>query len=245
MTEPVAPVDAASVILVRDRSDGGWECFMERRHVRSDFAADVYVFPGGKVDIEDHSPDVWSIFDTTTGDDTALRAAAIRELFEEAGVLLVVDKWNPLEMTDDLLQLRLRLRAGSITLVEVANAARTSLAASALHPFSRWITPEAFPRRFDTHFYVARCPKGQEASHDAEETTDSLWIDAPTALAEARAGRFPLVFATEKHLERMARFISVQDLIESVMDADLQPVMPRIVQHGDEASFALPGDPDY
>lgn len=241
-------MDASTVILVRDAEP--WECFMVRRHVRSDFAADVFVFPGGKVDPPDADPET---HDYARGgvqlspSDVTLRVAAIRELFEEAGVLLARSLDGSILRLDAgrrgrLAAYRRDLHAGTITLSEIARVEKIILDVDALVPFSRWITPEPFPRRFDTHFFAASVPPGQEARHDTLETTDSVWIAPGAALRRFAEGAFPLVYATEKHLERMSRFASIRELMDSISTDDLEPIMPRVLQDGSEVRFLIPGD---
>lgn len=232
---------------------------MVRRHVRSDFAADVYVFPGGKVDPEDADPALlrWveghpSPENQPEGAEVwrALRLAAVRELFEEAGVLLAVRKDGAVVRLDDAdarryAEFRSRLHAGDLTLLDLARHESLRYALDRLHPFSRWVTPEAFPRRFDTRFFVAFLPHGQEALHDTVETTESVWIAPREALRRFEQGEFPLVFATEKHLERLASFHSIEEMIASTQTADLQPVMPKAVEQNGRQAFLLPGDEGY
>lgn len=259
--QPVTPVDAATVILCRHGRPTGspWQCFMVRRHVGSEFAADVFVFPGGKVDLADGSPEVAPYVrmhsdPTIDGSDPslerALRLAGVRELFEEAGVLLAWrsdERLIRLEGPDGerFARHRRQLQHGEITMLDVARREDLCFAADRLFPFSRWITPETLSRRYDTRFYVAYLPEAQEPLHDAIETTESVWISPKEALERYARGEFPLVFATEKHLERMSRFRSIEEMIASVSPADLEPVMPRIVSKGETTVFLLPGDEGY
>jgi len=256
---PVQPVEAATVILVREPSDPSqrWECFMVRRHVRSDFAADVFVFPGGKVDPADRDPGLLEVLATDQGvenDDAGgparlrLRVAALRELFEEAGVILareMVPGGDTELLTASRELARGNLQSGRLTMVQVAREFGWCLDITQLHHFSRWITPDTLPRRYDTHFFVARLPADQEPLHDAIETTASLWISPVDALQRAERGDFPLVFATEKHLERMVRYSAIDELIAATTPADLEAVMPRIIERDGATAFLLPGDEGY
>lgn len=253
-------IDASTVILVRDGEPAGspWQCFMVRRHVRSEFAGDVFVFPGGKVDNADRDPELaahctghpgpeWS------GDRTfwrALRLAAVRELFEEAGVLLAH------RYDEDILRLageeaarfshdRQAMQSGELTLLDLARREELIYPLDRLHAISRWITPELFPRRFDTRFFVAYMPLHQDPIHDERETTASEWVAPAVALERCHRGTFPLVFATEKHLERLAGFPSIEALITSCDSSDLSPVMPKMVERDGERQFLLPGDDGY
>jgi 8-oxo-dGTP pyrophosphatase MutT (NUDIX family) len=260
MSRPVEPVEAATVILARHGVPTGspWQCFMVRRHIKSEFASDVFVFPGGKVDEADRSADSarFSIGHPGPewgGDEDhwrAIRLAALRELFEEAGVLLAQGRdGRTLHLAGPVngryQQYRRALHTGEISLVEIAEREDLIFALDALHLVSRWITPESFRRRFDTYFFVAYLPAGQQPDHDQRETTESVWITPREALERAAAGEFPLVFATEKHLERMAQFASVEEFIASAATADLRPVMPRMVRNGEDVRFLIPGDEGY
>lgn len=257
---PVAPVDASTVILVRDGDPPGtpWQCYMVRRHVASDFAADVFVFPGGKVDPGDRAPGLAPYCagrpplesDGGLEDWRSLRLAATRELFEEAGVLLAHRRGEQTlaligEDTTHFADHRRRLQAGEESLLELAHDENLLYDLDRLHGISRWVTPETLPRRFDTWFFVARVPDGQHPVHDGGETTDGTWIDPPSALASHRQGDFPLVFATEKHLEHLGTFQSIESLIASAEGARLHPVMPRMVESNGETRFLLPGDQGY
>jgi 8-oxo-dGTP pyrophosphatase MutT (NUDIX family) len=223
---------------------------MVRRPVRSEFAADVFVFPGGKVDPADHDPALETFFDaplpSNAPDRSASRTTAIRELFEEAGVLLTAgDKANVDTGTRSHDALRRQLRAGEIDLKDIANAEDLTLNVSALHPFARWITPETMPRRYDTWFYVARMPIGQAAQHDQVETVEGVWISPFEALRRAELGTFPLVFVTRKLLQRMQEHKSIDGLLDSISAQDLHPVMPKAVNRADGIVFLVPGDAGY
>lgn len=261
MTAPVLPIDASTVILVRNGVPVGepWQTFMVRRHIKSDFAADVFVFPGGKVDQEDLDPQLLALVDghpLEPGDGPelaewrALRMAGIRELFEEAGVLLARDEDGSIldlmgQEADRFDRYRRELQAGAVTMVEIAREAGLRYMGDALHPFSRWITPTPFSRRYDTRFFVALAPARQMPIHDRAETTASVWIDPEEALAQYDEGTFPLVFATEQHLQRMAEFRSIEEMIAATETADLAPVMPMVVERDGEQDFLLPGDEGY
>ncbi len=246
---PVPAVDAATVILVREGLDAEfpWELFLVRRPVRSDFAADVYVFPGGKVDPADRDPELTSLFDASlpenAPDGPAFRTAAVRELFEEAGVLLTAnhDAPGPRGYED----FRRRLQSSDVDLKAIVSTLKTRIGVTALHPFAHWITPETMPRRYDTWFYLAHLPQEQSARHDLVETVHSVWISPRDALRRASLGAFPLVFVTQRLLERMVAYQSIDGLLESVSPGDLQPVMPRVVDRADGTVFLLPGDSGY
>jgi 8-oxo-dGTP pyrophosphatase MutT (NUDIX family) len=155
----------------------------------------VWVFPGGAVDAEEGD-----------GDD-AHRAAAIRELREEAAITL--------EDPDALVK------------------------------FSRWITPAQVKIRFDTHFFLAPLPPGQEPRIDGEECVDLGWFSPQAALHAHRAEEIVLVFPTIKHLEQLSEFSSVDALLAHTRGRDVRPVQPKVLVEGEVARILLPGDPGY
>jgi 8-oxo-dGTP pyrophosphatase MutT (NUDIX family) len=188
------PRQAATVILLRGAEEK-LELLLVRRTPDARFMGGVWVFPGGAVDAGEGD-----------GDD-AHRAAAIRELQEEAGVSLG--------------------------------------APSDLVKFSRWITPAAVQIRFDTHFFLASLPPGQEPRVDGEECVDLGWFTPQSALAAHRDGEIVLVFPTIKHLEQLSDFASVDDLLAYARGRDVRPVQPKVLLEGEVARVLLPGDPGY
>lgn len=111
--------------------------------------------------------------------------------------------------------------------------------------FSRWIAPPSLPIRFDTHFFLARAPDGQEPEVDGVECVDAGWFTAPQMLSEERAGAFPLLFPTRKHLERLCDFDSIDELLEAAGSAEVVAVRPRLRHPGDRGTALLPGEPGY
>ena len=191
--EATVPRQAASVILLRGGADA-LELLLVQRDPNARFMGGVWVFPGGAVD-------------TSEGEgDAAHRIAAIRELQEEAAIVL-----------DD---------------------------PSALVKFSRWITPPEVRIRFDTHFFLAPAPPGQEARIDGDECVDFGWFAPRAALEAAIRGEIALVFPTIKHLEQLAGFASADDLLAHARGRDVQAVVPRVIQEGEIARIVLPGEDD-
>jgi 8-oxo-dGTP pyrophosphatase MutT (NUDIX family) len=190
----VIPRQAASVILLRGGGEA-LEVLLVRRTPEARFMGGVWVFPGGAVD-------------GVEGDgDGAHRAAAVRELREEAAITL----------------------AGPETLVK----------------FSRWITPAQVQIRFDTHFFLAALPDGQEPRIDGQECVELGWFTPEAALEAHRAGAIALVFPTIKHLEQLSEFDSVDALLAHARGREVQPVEPRVVMEGEVARIVLPGEPGY
>jgi 8-oxo-dGTP pyrophosphatase MutT (NUDIX family) len=191
-----APRQAATVIVLRGGTDT-LEILLVRRTPEARFMGGVWVFPGGAVDADDGGHD----------DDDAHRAAAIRELREEAGIALEDRE----------------------TLVE----------------FSRWITPAEVKIRFDTLFFLAPLPAGQEPRVDGEECVDLGWFTPAAALEAHRAGEIVLVFPTIKHLEQLVPFATTDELLTHARDLVVEPVLPKVIVEGDSARVLLPGEPGY
>ncbi|HYB00270.1 MAG TPA: hypothetical protein VED37_08630 [Ktedonobacteraceae bacterium] len=254
----VEPRLASAVMLLRDTTaEQGIEVFMVRRVTQSDFMPDVYVFPGGSVSKDDHAAELvaglCAPVGSSTGDPegrtrlaSGARAAAIRELFEEAGILLAYRDGNILAIPDQDVE-RFRAyrdafneRKGS--LVEMARAEQLTLATDLLHYFAHWITPEGMPKRFDTHFFLATAPAEQQAAHDRLETSEGIWISPVEALARYERKEFPLVFATIYQLRELAAFGSVREALESTENGHVPTRLPVLSQKGGKTRVYLQED---
>jgi 8-oxo-dGTP pyrophosphatase MutT (NUDIX family) len=192
--EETVPRQAATVIVLRGGSEA-LEVLLVKRTPHARFMGGVWVFPGGAVDAREGEGDA------------AHRVAAVRELEEEAGIVL----------------------ADPGTLVK----------------FSRWITPAEVVVRFDTHFFLAPLPDGQDATIDCDEIVDEGWFTPDAALAAHRNGEIELVFPTIKHLEQLAGFDSADALLDFARGREVGPVQPRVVTEGETARLLLPGEPGY
>jgi len=230
---------------------------MVRRAIQSDFMPDVYVFPGGSVSAGDRTaeqsegvctPVAPSAADpegrTSLG--TGTRAAAIRELFEEAGVLLA---YNPGIMLAFNEENRGRFRAYRQAfnqrkglLVDMAHAEQLTLATDHLGYFAHWITPEIMPKRFDTHFFLTTAPTGQQADYDRLETSEGVWVSPAEALTRYNRGEFPLVFATIHQLRDLATFASVKEALESTKMHHVPTIKPIVVLEDGKRRVYLPDD---
>jgi 8-oxo-dGTP pyrophosphatase MutT (NUDIX family) len=226
MNDTAIPRPAATVLLLRD-GPPGIEVFMQVRHQDMAFASGALVFPGGRVDPEDHvlaadadlSP-ATARLDPLAG---ALRVAAIRETFEESGVLLVRPRGEAALVSGE----RLRgLSAGEGGFARMLADAGLVLAADLLVHFAHWITPVYRPRRFDTHFFALAAPVDQLAAHDGTESVESMWIAPREAVAGSAAGRFKLVFATLMNLRRLDRYASVAEALAAAARARVVTVIP-------------------
>jgi 8-oxo-dGTP pyrophosphatase MutT (NUDIX family) len=266
----VAARDAATVMLVRDAATAAGpalEVCMLRRHLNSDFVGGAYVFPGGKVDEADRTGVAEEACvgrsDAAASDmlgidsgGLAFWVAALRECFEEAGVLLaypagaaagdaLMDVSDP-SVRRRLAALRVELNAGRVGFLDACRSEGLALAVDRVHYFSHWITPEPAPKRYDTRFFVTALPPGQIPVHDDHETTATVWVQPTVALERAAAGEFDIIFPTIKNLEAISRFTTSTELLAAAAAVERVPtVLPRVV--ADERGFRilLPGDPGY
>lgn len=265
---------AATVMLLRPGARGGVQVLMMRRSSHSAFAPDAYVFPGGSVEPQDleegmhlrmHGIDDLHLEHAFRADGSpllpcdrdappraqriALHAAALREVFEESGVLLARDHDGGLFLGEQYAQAALRIAA----LRKEVRARRISFAdallelaafgdAGELALFSRWVTPEGEARRFDTYFFASRAPHGQEGHADDVETHDSLWIAPQEALASNARGDFHLVFPTVKHLERIASF---EDIDAFMVFANEKPIITIAPDRTPAQGFTLPPELEH
>jgi len=246
--KPLIP--AATILMLRDGSDG-LEVFMVVRHHQIDFASGALVFPGGKLASGDTVPPVRNLCDGEGGlDDTqlALRVAAIREAFEESGVLLARDSSGAVIAGDRLSGLeadRPLLDKGDLKIGDFLAREELRLACDLLQPYSHWITPKMMPKRFDTHFYLAVAPADHVAMHDGSEGVDSVWINPQTALAEAEAGKRTIIFPTRMNLEKLAESASVAEALEAARSREIVTVEPQIEDRDGTPMLTIPAAAGY
>jgi 8-oxo-dGTP pyrophosphatase MutT (NUDIX family) len=241
---------AATVMLVRQIGGGDPEIFMLRRSASSVFLPEFFVFPGGAVDPPDTQvarDRMLRAAEPPTPDrepsDPAFEAAALREAFEEAGLLLAARSDGSAHMLDpeQLRGARAALHAGKTTFLDVLQSLHVVLDARRLWHFSHWITPPTEPRRFDTHFYLAVAPVEQAASSDDIETHAGLWITPREALRRHEDGNFPLIFPTISHLRRLAGYSTLEDLREFATTKPIRAVEP-IASSENGRRFRVPDD---
>ncbi len=227
MTQPAHP--AATICLLRDGSDGV-EVLMVRRPHTARFMAGAWVFPGGAVDAEDIA---WA---ATHGrgdpERLAWRIAALRELAEEVGIWLTSSGDHARRVSPEHVR-ELIARDG------------IDLDTDRLIYFSRWITPEPLPLRFDARFFVATVGPDLEATIDGEELIDATWIRPATVLEHRRAGRWLVAFPTRKTLERLSRYRRCAEVVDSAEESSVEPIMPRLRLDGRDLRIVLPGDPGF
>ena len=225
---------------------------MVRRHENSSFGS-AYAFPGGTVDPEDSGVHDWcrGVTAVTADRNLGVKAdgldyysAAIRELFEETGVLL----GDADQVAEDLASARDALNDGSDKWDAFVVRNELELQCGDLHYFSHWITPPTLAPRYSTRFFIAALPDGQEATHCGGELTESQWATAHETLIAGREGRIQLHYPTIKTLESIARHKTFDALIEwatSCVDWGVTTMLPMIVERDGRPAVALPGELDY
>jgi 8-oxo-dGTP pyrophosphatase MutT (NUDIX family) len=248
---PDKPIKDASTVIVLREADQGLETFLLCRHHRSGFMGGAHVFPGGKVDPSDAEPSWRARVDRPTEEITerlgesdpevglGLLVAAVRETFEEAGVLLASTASGA-----DLVAARERLHGGA-SFSALATDLDMKIQSMALTPYARWITPKMESRRFDTRFYVAVLPEDQTASHDGTETTSATWLRPAGAIDEMYADRIKLAPPTVRTLQWLAQFDDAKSVIADALSRKPPLVRPRLVTGDDGWFLALPGDPEH
>jgi|TARA_R110000751_G_scaffold2018_5_gene8353 8-oxo-dGTP pyrophosphatase MutT (NUDIX family) len=244
--KPVDPVPAATMLLLRDKPE--FQVLMVKRHHQIDFASGALVFPGGKPaagDDAEHWADHctgWDVLDPTQ---RALRIAAIREAYEEAGILLAdTNDGTAFEGSCDLAS-RKAVEHGERSFLDVVREADVRLRLHGLSDFARWITPTFMNKRFDTWFYVARAPERQIAACDGYETVDAEWLSPAGALALGEAGERTIIFPTRLNLELLAQANSAQDCITRAEARTIDPVLPQIVQRDGKNFLTIPENAGY
>jgi 8-oxo-dGTP pyrophosphatase MutT (NUDIX family) len=249
--EPVPAIPSATILLIRDGSRD-LEIFMVERHHQVDFAMGALVFPGGKVDPADREPTIRERCGGApdSDDELAVSVAAIRETFEESGILLARPGPSAeLVSGEALREIESRhrddLNHGRITMREIVDAEDLTLACDLLVPFAHWITPEMAPKRFDTHFFLVAVPPDQVAIHDGRESVDSMWTTPSAALADADAGRCTIVFPTRLNLMKLARSQRVEEALAAALASTVVTVMPRIEQTDAGPVLRIPAEADY
>ncbi|MEX1036514.1 MAG: NUDIX hydrolase [Sneathiella sp.] len=249
MTKKEVPLKpAATVLLVRDRvsKSDKIEVFMVVRHHQIDFASGALVFPGGKVDEGDMDPALIEFLPESERGDDALRGfkiASIRESFEEANILLARNRETGELVTHDRLEMlaakyRMPLQNGELPILDMVKTENLELATDLLGHFAHWLTPTHMPKRFNTHFFIAKAPPHQLAAHDGEESVDSVWVGPNEILEEADKGNYTVVFPTRMNVEVLGRFNSSQDAVENAKGTNTFSVLPQM-EVTDEGKFLL------
>lgn len=242
------PIPSATILMIRE-GESPLEVFMVVRHHQIDFASGALVFPGGKVDARDKDA-----FDRCLGGaedpfHRTMQIAAIREAFEECGILLARPAGSedliPGERLKTLEHYRDPMAKGEIGVLEFLEKEDLYLACDLLVPFAHWITPEMMPKRFDTYFYIAVAPADHVAIHDGHESVDSVWIDPKDALEGAKSGKYTIIFPTRCNVEMLSESHDVQSAVETSRKRDIVSVLPWAEAVDGDNYICIPDNAGY
>jgi 8-oxo-dGTP pyrophosphatase MutT (NUDIX family) len=255
MAEIVTPRPASTILLLRDAAARPEiEVFMMVRHYEIDFNSGALVFPGGSVDKGDKeiiaNPALYSGGEGLDEAALSFRIAAIRETFEESGILLARTKGSTalvdavrageIEATS-----RAALCDGQTTFPEVLTDNGMVLALDELVPYAHWITPEGMPKRFDTWFFLAAAPPEQAGAHDGKESTDSIWVSPREALEGGESGRFKLPFPTTRNLIKLGKQASVKAALDDSRGKSVVTVTPVMTKTNNGRQLRIPLEAGY
>jgi len=258
MADPAVARPASTILLLRDSADGESgaeiEVFMMVRHYQIDFNSGALVFPGGSVDAGDRDIiDQPELYRGSEGLDVAalsFRIAAIRETFEESGILLARRQGSTaLVEAEHAAKIEATHRAalceGKTTFRQVLADNHLSLALDELVPYAHWITPEGMPKRFDTWFFLAAAPPQQAGAHDGKESTASIWLSPREALEGGESGRFKLPFPTTRNLIRLGQQSSVAAALDHSRGKPVVAVMPVMTEVNSGRQLRIPREAGY
>jgi 8-oxo-dGTP pyrophosphatase MutT (NUDIX family) len=257
--EAVPPRPASTILLLRDGTGAaegraGIEVFMMVRHYEIDFASGALVFPGGSVEKSDHEiiahPELYSGSEGCDAAGLSFRIAAVRETFEESGILLARPQGvNALVGAKRAAEIenasRAALSEGKTTFLAVLEQNGLVLALDELVPYAHWITPIGMPKRFDTWFFLAAAPAEQVGTHDGKESTDSIWLSPHEALAGGESGRFKLPFPTTRNLIKLGKQGSVKAALEESRGKPDDTVMPVMTSLNGGRQLRIPLEAGY
>lgn len=235
---PAAPRPAATLVLLRE-SPAGIEALLLRRPPSTYIDSEAWVFPGGVLDARDDdagviarldgpSPEWWGQrLDLPPGHAAGFVSAAVRETFEETGILLAS------RVRRDVAAARAALLGGTVSWPALLKQIDARLNASALTYFAHWITPEAHPRRYDTRFFLTLVPKGARCDPNLAEFTTGCWMTPAKALEGAATGAMRLLPPTHSALEQLLPFRTAREAADALAGLPVHPVMPRVVRDAD------------
>lgn len=246
-TDEKPPVPAATILLVRDHPT--FEVLMVKRHHQIDFAGGALVFPGGKTHAGDHD-EAWlaraAAAPGAEPEQRPLRIAAIREAYEETGILLAASPSGvPFPGAVRAAEARADVAADRQSFLGLVGELDLRLDLTALTVFARWITPLGMPKRFDTWFFIAHAPEDQLAICDGWETVDAEWIAPAEALRLGALGERTVIFPTRMNLKLLAEAADSADAIARSAARPLVTVMPRVVASPEGRLLTIPADAGY
>jgi 8-oxo-dGTP pyrophosphatase MutT (NUDIX family) len=246
-SQPAPTRPAATILLVRDAPE--FQVLMVKRHHQVDFASGALVFPGGKIHEGDHDP-AWADHAVgwagLTPEQRALRIAAVREVYEEAAVLIARGRDDEPFCGDDRAgAAREAVSKDTRAFIDLVRELDVRVDLEALTVFARWITPGFAPKRFDTWFYLARANSDQLAVCDGWETVDAEWIAPSEAIRLGAAGERTVVFPTRMNLQLLAEAGDSADAIGRAMARTLVTVEPLLEKRGDGDVLVIPADAGY
>ncbi|MBU2511132.1 NUDIX hydrolase [bacterium] len=246
---PPVAVPASTVILARNGKQGV-EIFMVLRHHQIDFASGALVFPGGKVEERDLDSRFMEVSNSQL--DPGLKPcyliAAIRETYEESGILLAMEPDGSeitAERLNTLFHYRKKLENNNIGLYEFLKKENLVADTRSLVSYAHWITPIVMPKRFDTHFFLVKAPEGQIGKHDGSESVDSLWITPKQALLDYEQGKRTIVFPTRMNIRKLLPFDTVEQVMETVKKEKLETICPWIEDRKEGQFLCIPKEAGY
>ena len=255
MSEIAAPRPASTTLLLRDNAGKSEiEVFMMVRHHQIEFSSGALVFPGGSVDQGDKEivarAELHGREEGLDASALGFRVAAIRETFEESGILLarqqgsraLIDARRAGEIEAAY---RAALCEGKTTFLDVLAENKLWLALDELVPYAHWITPEGMPKRFDTWFFLVAAPPDQLGAHDGRESTDSIWVSPREALEGGESGRFKLPFPTTRNLIKLGKQGSVAAALADAHGKPVVTVMPVMTRHNGGRQLRIPREAGY
>jgi 8-oxo-dGTP pyrophosphatase MutT (NUDIX family) len=253
VTDATIARPASTILLLRDNSEG-IEVFMMVRHHEIEFSSGALVFPGGSVDTADREiiakPELYSGGEGCDAAALSFKIAAIRETFEESGILLArpggsKDLVEAKQAASIEASHRAAVSERKTTFLKVLIDSGMVLALDELVPYAHWVTPEGMPKRFDTWFFLAAAPPQQLGAHDGKESIDSLWLSPREALAGGESGRFKLPFPTARNLIKLGKQLSVKAALDDARGRPVVTVMPVMTSLNGGRQLRIPLEAGY
>lgn len=247
-TDAPSPARLASTILLLRNGPDGLQTFMVVRHHEIDFASGALVFPGGRVEEGDRriaaDPALCGPVAGLDPELVALRVGAIRETFEETGILLARARGSD-ALVDRATAEAVEAEGGRADFANVLARRALRPAIDLLRPFAHWVTPTFMPKRFDTHFFLAAAPLDHLGRHDGRESVDSVWINPQRALEEAKSGRYTIIFPTRLNLGLLAPARNVAEAMAAASSRPIVTVTPEPVKRDKGRWLRIPPEAGY